>query len=218
MGDYRDELAAAQARIARLEDDLAKRDPLGELGAKAETNAGRERAPIRRAQRGATSPLGFMTGFGSYVVLAIFIAFGAMNARVPAIAWTCFALSAALGVLILAAHVSVRRSVARERAWLTSLPFPIVDHFEMFGATDGTFTIHFAAEKPAAAAFTHALGGVALGTEFRLQDHIEPFRVELRAIGTGASYRARRSAWRSVVSTLLVPLHERYPIDRITCR
>jgi hypothetical protein len=124
------------------------------------------------------------------------------------------AIAAVLGVGNIVGRLAVRASVPRELAWVDSLPFALEGHFALFAYGDnGRFTVHFAGAPPEKAAFEKWVAGVPVpyGGELGTRG----FCVSMRT--RGVTGHAQWRFWRTIVRELLLPLHARFPIARVTC-
>ena len=123
------------------------------------------------------------------------------------------AFACALAGVTLIARQLVRRAYQQELAWLASLPFPIERHLTLIASERGTFKLEFVGSAPDRTLLAKLLAGLSWRLE--VENDKAPFMIEVRS-ARQTSPRGMWRVWRMIVRDLLLPLHEQYPIARVS--
>lgn len=202
-----------------------------------EDEVNRQLGALDSTARRSTSPLGVLAGSGALFLLMcigvptlIMVVFGLVEPisrhgtyshENPAV-WighVGLAITGSFLAVIVAARLHVPSALRAEDAWLKALPFALVNHTKLLGNYRSFFTIEFTAASPSRDLFVLALDGASSPTD-RLEagDRDDgPFAVEVTCPVTGTA-RARWRTLRRLVETLLVPLHDKFPITTVRFR
>ncbi len=117
--------------------------------------------------------------------------------------------------LHLIATQRVGAAVDRENQWLASLPFPIHNHFMQF--SNGRYSrcqVQFADGGPDSQTMNELSAGIRVA-DVSVRNNENPFelRVEFPRDSTDHS---RWAGWHTLVETLLMPVHAKWPIVSVT--
>jgi hypothetical protein len=120
------------------------------------------------------------------------------------------------GLMILARVVgtfAVRAAVRRELAWVSALPFPLLNHLKQLGSRRSRCTLLFKGNAPSAATVSELVAGVSVAqVSLRESDPIQ-LEVEFTSDSTDHSHWA---GWRVFVNDLLIPVHGKWPLASVT--